>query len=494
MEKSPPTLQGRIIALLFFLCRLRPVRWFADRCCLNQVRMPKADVVEVVTDVVLNHYREHKLEAALDARQARVYQKVHFRQQIRALQRRLSAVPSGLKGSQSAERYEKLVSFYRTRSQELNDLDHPAAIIDYLAGYYIEDMAANFDPAFFVVFRSIARRIFPNFVNSIRLSESEPGVVAQIRELMGKSPVFILPNHVSNADHIPICFAINGFGGLQPVIAAGANLFRGVSADIMPKVNAYKIRREQIGADSTWFYQLKWFHNPIYRRVHTEYLHHLWDRNEPMMFYIEGTRSRDGSIGEPKWGIMEDIAAYIKKTGRHAYLVPVSISYTVVPEDVEIEASRSGKNISEKDLVSQLARLDRHYKSLPDSAIHVRFSRPIMFGPDQPKVQPVVSQLMHAISQGMIRTYTSMLATAIIGVGEGKKEITFTLEEIHDFFLEYFSAVPECRDQDVAHQLMMALTIFLQKGFVVQGEVGEGYQVANPPLIEQYARRIGHLH
>lgn len=494
MERTGTPFRERLLNLVFFWCRLRLVQWLTNRCCVNKVRLPKAVVVEKVVGAVDRYYREHKLEAALDARQARIYQKIYFRQKAKSIRQKLTVPEDKAAAIKDPTKLQSLLFFYRRRTLELNKQKQPAAIIDYLARYYIEDMAADFDPAFLIAFRSIARRVFPYLVKSIRLSEEESGVLDQVRDLMGKVPVFIIPNHISNADHIPLCFAINGFGGLQPVIAAGANLFRGVSSWILPRVNAYKIRREHLGRDSKWFQQLKWFHNPIYRRVHKEYLHYLWGQNEPFMFYIEGTRSRDGRIGKPKKGIMEDMADYVKNTGRQVYLVPVSLSYTIVPEDVDIEASRTGKNISEKDIFTQLAMLDKQYAKLPDSAIHVRFSTPISYGPESQNIDDTVNRLMESISRGVVRPYTSLLAEAIMNMGvDGRDEKSFTIQEVSDYFLEHFESLPEVVDADVAHDIMMAIEAFCRKGFIRQDSMSGDFQLENVPLIRQYACRIAHL-
>ena len=494
MERSGTPFSERLLNLIFFWCRLRPVQWLTNRCCVNKLRMQKTVMVKEVVEAVGRYYREHKLEVAMDARQALIYQKIYFRQKAKSIRQKLTALEDEAPSIKDPAKLQTLLFFYRRRALELNKQKQPVAIVDYLSRYYIEDMAADFDPAFLIAFRSIARHIFPHLVKSIRLSEEESGVFDQIRDLMGKAPVFILPNHVSNADHIPICFAINGFNGLQPVIAAGANLFRGVSNWIMPRVNAYKIRREHLGRDSRWFQNLKWFHNPVYRQVHREYLHYLWDHNEPFMFYIEGTRSRDGRIGKPKTGIMENLAGYVKNTGRQVYLVPVSLSYTIVPEDVDIEASRTGKNISEKDIFTQLAMLDKQYAKLPDSAIHVHFSTPISYGSESGNINNAVIRLMESIGRGVVRSYTSLLAEAIMNMDvDSREEKSFTIQEVSDYFLEHFELLPEVVDADVAHDIMMAIDAFCRKKFILQNSLTGDYQVENMPLIQQYARRIAHL-
>ena len=76
--------------------------------------------------------------------------------------------------------------------------------------------------------------------------------------------------------------------------------------------------------------------------VFKNYNYYLWSHNEPFLFYIEGTRSRNGKILPPKYGFLKEIVKFIEENNQTAYFVPVSLSYTVVPEDIELVKSLKG--------------------------------------------------------------------------------------------------------------------------------------------------------
>ncbi|MHB8765380.1 MAG: 1-acyl-sn-glycerol-3-phosphate acyltransferase [Deferrisomatales bacterium] len=479
----------RALDLLLRACRSGPARWLAERVCRNRSRLPKAETVEAVVAAVHAHYREHRWEAALAARQAKAYQRGHWRHRARHLRDQAPDDDPSLR----ARLQRGAAEAHRRQFSELGRLEEPEEVIGYLARYYADDMVADFDPAFFVAFRWLSRRIFPHFLGSLRVDEASRQTLGNLPGLLGRVPLFFVPNHVSNADHLPICFALSDAGAWQPLIAAGANLFRGVSAQVMPRVNAYKIRREYIGEDSRWFYQVKWFQNPVYRRVHTEYLRHAWDRSEPFLFYIEGTRSRDGRLGAPKTGILEDVHRYVQATGREALFVPVSLSYAVVPEDVEIEASRRGENISGRDIVAQLGQLDRQYGAYRSSPIHVRFAPPLGLGPGEGDLDRFVGRLMAAIGAGIVRPFTSMAATAVLRVaGSRPGQAWVRLSEVVGEVRREFGQAAECRGVDVAAEVGQALATLGARGFLhPTGEEG-CVTVADEPMLRQYANRIAH--
>ncbi|GEM_PF-1541306 len=463
------SLSSRLLSASLRGCEIPWIRALAERYGLNRTRYRRQEAVEAVVEAVTAHYAEHRFEAALAARQARVYQKVYFRHRLRRL---------GPSDPRAAK--------YRRRVAELGGLGDSMAIIRHLARYYAEDMVAELNPAFFLLFRAVARRIFPHFVRSIRVLEERDGVLDRVRRAVEHGPVFLLPNHVSNADHVPLCFALNAAGIPQPRIAAGANLFRGVSTVVLPAMNAYKIRREQIGAEKRWPHTVRWFQNPVYRRVHTAYLRFGWDRNEPFLFYLEGTRSRDGRLGKPKRGIVADILGYLEHTGRRAWAVPISLSYTLVPEDEEIEAARRGAEISRQDLVSQLTRLDRRYRQLGDPPIHLRFSEPLELVPGEP-ADRVAARILERIAAGIVPASTSLLARAVLRVARRKGGTSWFRPEEAE---AAFRAGPEAERWD---EFGDALALFQRRGFVDPDPARSRYVVQNEPLLVQYANRIAHL-
>jgi 1-acyl-sn-glycerol-3-phosphate acyltransferase len=495
MDKAPSrrtSLPEKIFDAIIQFCEVPAVRWCAERVCLNNTRIFKKDVIAAAGEKVSAHYSEHRLEAALDARRSKIYQKRFFRHKIKELIVRASK-PG--RSEESRKAYEQLIDHYRLRYSELKEIDSDDDVIAHLTRYYLQDMVSELSPAFFALFRQMAYKKFSNFVKNIKL-KYEQDDLDEIKKLLCKEPVFFIPNHISNADHIPICIAINAFGGEQPLIAAGANLFRGSSAKMMPQLNAYKIRREYIGA-ATRLMRVRWFQNPLYSRAHSEYLRYVWGHNEPFMFYIEGTRSRTGLLGEPKMGIVENLFSFLAETGRSAYFVPVSVSYTIVPEDEEIEAARQGENISNKDIFTELYQLNREYGKYREAPIYLRFGKPIKAegGEDPAKF---IKGVFAAVKDGLVPTWTSRLALAALedaAHGDGEE---FSLARVKDALGGAADlGVAADNGSDEQQGLAMAVDAFMSRGFIAKSDEDDAddedddiYRITNPELLAQYANRI----
>jgi len=476
-------------ALISFSC-LAPVRGVGKKLSYNKSILPRGEVVERVCQRVMDFYAERKVESALVSRTAKTYQGIYFRNQIKTIKEKLA--DETFEAPALREKLNNRLARYRKEKEELSSCDGPKETIAFLARYYAEDIAADFEPAFFSIFKHMAYKLFPNFASSIQISENGDGTFEAIRKLMWEAPVLFMPNHISNADHIPICMTLNQMRLPQPRIAVGANLFRGISAVLLSRVNGYKIRREYVGQSEGVLGGIKWFQNPVYKHVHTEYLKQGWDNNEPLMFYIEGTRSRDGSLGKPKLGILGDALEYAKETGRTLYVVPISISYSIVPEDKDIEASRKGENISHKDLLSQLRGMDRGFKKYASGGIHLRFSPPVALNAETKSLSSFAGDVMETISSEVVTMTTSALAASILKVKH--KTLTGRTFHLSDLMDDFISLL----DKRIAgkgtpeDQLNGAVDIFKGRGFIKDTGNGEAFELLDEPLILQYANRIAH--
>jgi hypothetical protein len=201
------------------------------------------------------------------------------------------------------------------------------------------------------------------------------------------------------------------------------------------------------------------------------------------MFYIEGTRSRTGELGEPKAGILNELQSYLQATGRRAHFVPVSLSYSIVPEDVEIEAARQGKDISKKDLVAQLVSLDRGFGEHQDAPIHLRFGKPMTVDGDM-KPKEFAEALIGQIRDGIVPSCTSLLATGIETACHDSKQQQFDAEKVRKQLLELYSDAATLDSYDTA------LEIFRNKSFIEPLEESGHYRVTDSDLIHQYANRL----
>jgi len=414
---------------------------------------------------------------------------------------------------------QDLAKFKHLKNAKAPDMD----FVRHLANYYAKDIIADYDPVFYKIFKNFAKLTFVRHLDkNLIVSEDSLKMMEEIKHLTENHAFVFISNHVSNADHAPIFFALNRHGIYQPSTIAGKNLDHGFSSKIFPRVNARWLNRgimlppEEV-EKLKWFtllwnmpgqrsgtelwkelrkYGVGWVNNPIYRETDKAYTHIQLEHLQPILFYIEGGRSTTGTLRAPKIVIFEDMLDYVRKTGKPVYLGPTAISYTIIGEDKALETARRGeKNISEGDLISQLSKLNK--VTGPDSPIYVHFGKPIRIGPDdlseRPKkfarqVNEYAAQMMTAIGNGIKNTATYLLAATIV---KNQYDKNFTLQNAKtDMTIIAKTLEEEMSEAEVEKELNTALAIFEKKGFIRRKD--GLYEILNRPLIQQYGRRIEH--
>ncbi len=152
------------------------------------------------------------------------------------------------------------------------------------------------------------------------------GQVAQVRELIKKGTVVIVPTHFSNLDSILIGYAMDAFAGLPSFsYGAGLNLYNtGYTAYFMNRLGAYRVDRRK--------------KNAIYLETLKAMSNLSIQRGVNSLFFPGGTRSRSGSIETKlKLGLMSSVleaqrASLQKGEDRKIFIVPLIISYHFVLE------------------------------------------------------------------------------------------------------------------------------------------------------------------
>jgi hypothetical protein len=451
----------------------KPARNIANIFCLNKARIRKEDAIKYIVENVNRNILESTIKKVFIAEECKLMQKYYIKNQLKRL---------------SSPKYKKVVKEYSQQLEYLNNLSSSEEIIRYLAQYYAQDMAADFDPAFLIVFKELAKYLFPKMYNSIKVTSKSRKAIEKIKIIQGKYPVFFIPNHISNSDHLPFCVALNKSGLFHPVIVAGANLYRGASKNMLPKLNCYKLQRDYIHGD------VKWLSNPIYNLVFKYYNKFLWSKNEPFLFYIEGTRTRTGKILPPKLGFLKEVLNFIKEEGKAVYFVPISISYTAVPEDEELVDSLKGKKISERDLISQHLQLEKIYSRVKDSSIYLNIAKPIMVIPeDIPKPTDFAQKIIDIISKNIVITPTYHVANAIIEVKNSDN--TFDLNLVRNYLGGIFFKNLKLNYNFLIlleKEVSVGMDVFLKKEAIKK--IGkEKYEILKLDLIEQYFNRIAHF-
>ncbi len=181
------------------------------------------------------------------------------------------------------------------------------------------------------------------------------GHIEEIRTLMKKGTVVMVPTHFSNLDSILIGYGMDLIGLPSFSYGAGLNLYNsGYAAYFMNRLGAYRVDRRK--------------KNPIYLEVLKMMSKLSIERGVNSLFFPGGTRSRSGTLeNKLKLGLLSTVieaqrAIYQKGEKTKIFVIPVILSYHFVLEAqflVEQHLRRMGKEryLKAKDNFSSLRKI-----------------------------------------------------------------------------------------------------------------------------------------
>lgn len=166
------------------------------------------------------------------------------------------------------------------------------------------------------------------------------GQVEQVRELMKKGTVIIVPTHSSNLDSILIGYALDMFVGLPSFsYGAGLNLYNtGYTAYFMNRLGAYRVDRRK--------------KNAIYLETLKAMSNLSIQRGTNSLFFPGGTRSRSGMLeNKLKLGLLGSVMEAQRslfESGKDTkiFIVPLVLGYHCVLEGqflIEQQLQQMGK-------------------------------------------------------------------------------------------------------------------------------------------------------
>ncbi|XP_065334022.1 dihydroxyacetone phosphate acyltransferase isoform X1 [Cloeon dipterum] len=208
------------------------------------------------------------------------------------------------------------------------------------------------------VLSKIMRKIYSGvFVNE----ES----IARLRASIGNNPVIFMPSHRSYADFLLMSYVCFHYNIMLPVIAAG-----------MDFVSMWGVGR--LLRDSGAFFIRRSFGNDkLYWAAFSEYVQTLITAGEnPIEFFVEGTRSRTAKSLCPKLGLLSvALEPYLTGQVSDIVVVPINISYDRTLEETLYSYELLGvpkPKESTSGLFKALNVLDEQY-----GRIHIDFTEPI---------------------------------------------------------------------------------------------------------------------
>ncbi len=218
----------------------------------------------------------------------------------------------------------------------------------------------------------------------------------EIREAARAAPIVLIPAHRSHMDYLLYSLVLYWNGLIPPHITAGDNLSFWPMGPIFRRSGAFFIRRSGRGL-------------PLYQAVLRHYVRKLLKEGYWVEFFIEGTRSRSGKTGSPKYGMLSMIVdAVASGAAPNAQLLPCAVTYEKVIEQKSYHSEALGREKSRESLSSLAASAKvlgsrygkvyvefDHPLNLRDYLAHEGVPVPLPVGESVPR--EVIHRLAHAL-------------------------------------------------------------------------------------------------
>jgi glycerol-3-phosphate O-acyltransferase len=232
---------------------------------------------------------------------------------------------------------------------------------------YIEEIAANYRPAFIkvasVLVGWIIRAMFDGFTTN-------HDVLNRVKSMSLKGPLVLIPSHKSHIDYLILDYVLYHNNLPVPHIAAGKNLSFWPMGPIFRSGGAFFLRRSFGGA-------------VLYSKVFAEYIHKLLEEGYNIEQFIEGGRSRTGKLLMPKLGLLSILLNAFKNGAcKDMMIVPIYVGYDRIIEEKSYLHELGGGQ-KEQENILQVIRARKFLKKRYGK-IYIQFHEPIS-----------VNQLMH---------------------------------------------------------------------------------------------------
>jgi glycerol-3-phosphate O-acyltransferase len=140
----------------------------------------------------------------------------------------------------------------------------------------------------------------------------------RLAEIDPESTVVFLMNHRSNMDYILVAFLVAERTTLSYAVGEWAKIWP--LQTLIRAMGAYFVRRSS--------------RKPLYRRVLARYVDMATREGVCQAVFPEGGLSRDGRLGEPKYGVIDYmLRRFDPQTDRDIVFIPIGINYDRVIED-----------------------------------------------------------------------------------------------------------------------------------------------------------------
>ena len=287
------------------------------------------------------------------------------------------------------------------------------------ADAYLEEIAANYKPAFIKVAAAIVGWITRTMFDGYTTNQE---VLNRVKNMSVKGPLVLIPSHKSHIDYLILDYVLYQNNLPVPHIAAGKNLSFWPMGPLFRSGGAFFLRRSFSGA-------------VLYSKVFAEYIHKLLEEGYNVEQFIEGGRSRTGKLLMPKLGLLSILMNALKNGAcKDMLIVPIYIGYDRIIEEKSYLHELGGGQ-KEPENILQVLRARKFLKKRYGK-IYIQFHEPISVnqllrqqGQQLAQMKPkevnaftrkLGYQTINAINRVTVVTSHGLVASAILNFSKDK--------------------------------------------------------------------------
>ena len=326
----------------------------------------------------------------------------------------------------TTERFQRFMETYA------ENRDIPIYQVRRKADAYIEEIAANYKPAFIkvasVIVGWIIRTMFDGFTTN-------QDVLNRVKNMSLKGPLVLIPSHKSHIDYLIVDYVLYHSNLPVPHIAAGKNLSFWPMGPLFRSGGAFFLRRSFRGA-------------VLYSKVFAEYVHKLLEEGYNVEQFIEGGRSRTGKLLMPKLGLLSILMnAYKNGACKDMLIVPIYVGYDRIIEEKSYLHELGGGQKEPENILQVLQA--RKFLKKRYGKIYIQFHEPFSVNQllrqyDTPVtemsskelngfIRKLGYQIINAINRVTVVTPHGLVAGALLNFSKEK----FSIKELHSVLAAY---------------------------------------------------------
>ena len=308
------------------------------------------------------------------------------------------------------------------------------------ADAYLEEIAANYKPAFIKIASALVGWIIRTMFDGVTINHQ---ILGRVRTMSIKGPLVLIPCHKSHIDYLILDYILYHNNMPVPHIAAGKNLSFWPMGPLFRSGGAFFLRRSFGGA-------------VLYSKVFAEYIYKLLEEGYNIEQFIEGGRSRTGKVLMPKLGLLSIlINAYKDGACDDMIIVPIYIGYDRIVEEKSYLRELGGGQKETENLL-QVIRARKLLKKRYGK-IYIQFHEPISMNQllssqerslaemKSKEVNALIRNLgyriINAINRVTVVTPHAIVAGAVLNASRE----TISISEIHSacgIYLRYLKIQP----------------------------------------------------